>query len=438
MIGNDISIIITCYNNKKYIRECVLSVINQEYNNSEIIIVDDSSNDGSIDVIKELKEKYPEIITIFHTVNEGVEKTRNDGIMNSSRTWIMFLDGDDSLERTALKQLDLGKEDSDIIIADYIYYDRVNTFTCKSNIEEGVYSSSEIANMIGDCLYWEIISCIGNKVYNKRFLNENLLRFQKEYHFNEDGAFAIKALIMAGKIQVKNFVIYRYRCNWLGSMSAYRKNSFWTVDRVNDLLEEYVNEKKCGDIQRDYIKEKRRINLVHAINNEIRFGGKENFFNQLDIIQNNQILIEKLKYKVNELSNNWIYIISIIKDDRNNLINLGRQNAINQLNRQWLLKNVFGEKISQSMYSIDSVSIYGAGEVGKLLAEQLRNENIVVERFVDRKVTGTINGIICGQINEVSGEGTIINTVLTWNEDVAQYISNYSNKDIISIWSIMG
>jgi glycosyltransferase involved in cell wall biosynthesis len=92
-----ISIIIPCYNQKSYVKECVLSVLNNDYDNIEIIIVNDGSTDTSEDVIFDLLKEYNKI-SYYKIQNSGLSFARNYGFSKSKGKFIAFLDADDILE----------------------------------------------------------------------------------------------------------------------------------------------------------------------------------------------------------------------------------------------------------------------------------------------------------------------------------------------------
>ena len=87
----NVSIIIPTYNRKPFLIHAINSVLNQTYQNLELIIIDDGSSDKSIEYIK---KKYP-TIKIYKQSNKGVSSARNKGIKISSNNWIAFLDSDD-------------------------------------------------------------------------------------------------------------------------------------------------------------------------------------------------------------------------------------------------------------------------------------------------------------------------------------------------------
>jgi glycosyltransferase involved in cell wall biosynthesis len=104
-----ISVCIPVYNREKFIKAALKSVLNQTYQNFEIIVVDDGSSDNSVTIIKSIKDAR---IKLFkNAVNKGVVFTRNVGLEKASGDFIAVLDSDDSWEVNKLqKQIDFFKE----------------------------------------------------------------------------------------------------------------------------------------------------------------------------------------------------------------------------------------------------------------------------------------------------------------------------------------
>ena len=88
-----VSVIVPVYNTSKYLDECINSIIKQTYKNLEIIFINDSSNDDSLEVISKYKDKRIKIIDLKE--NKGVAVARNKGIEISTGDYICFLDSDD-------------------------------------------------------------------------------------------------------------------------------------------------------------------------------------------------------------------------------------------------------------------------------------------------------------------------------------------------------
>lgn len=103
MPGNSlplVSVIIPTYNNAKYLRECIESVLNQSYGNLEIIVVDDGSDDET----KNIAADYPKINYLFQT-NKGLANARNTAIKKSCGKYVFFLDSDDILLKDSISEL---------------------------------------------------------------------------------------------------------------------------------------------------------------------------------------------------------------------------------------------------------------------------------------------------------------------------------------------
>ena len=92
-----ISVIIPVYNVENYVEKCVESVINQTWDNLEIILVDDGSKDLSGLLCDKLAEKYKNV-QVIHQENKGLSVARNVGLEKSKGEWIAFLDSDDWIE----------------------------------------------------------------------------------------------------------------------------------------------------------------------------------------------------------------------------------------------------------------------------------------------------------------------------------------------------
>lgn len=88
-----VTVIVPCYNHEKFIRESILSVLNQEYRRIELIVIDDGSNDQSINIILKLKEELD--FTFISQENKGVSNVLNKGLAMAKGEYIAFLASDD-------------------------------------------------------------------------------------------------------------------------------------------------------------------------------------------------------------------------------------------------------------------------------------------------------------------------------------------------------
>ena len=112
----DLSIIVPVYNVEAYIAECLNSLVNQNYQDYEIIVVDDGSPDGSMIIADDIAKKSDKI-KIMHKENGGLSSARNFGLEHASGQYIWFVDSDDRIETDCLAQLveRMKKYDLDIL-----------------------------------------------------------------------------------------------------------------------------------------------------------------------------------------------------------------------------------------------------------------------------------------------------------------------------------
>ena len=93
-----ISVIIPVYNVEKYLVKCLDSLLNQEFSDYEIIVVNDGSPDNSQSIIDSYVERYPKIVKSYIKENGGQGSARNLGISKAKGEYICFVDSDDFVE----------------------------------------------------------------------------------------------------------------------------------------------------------------------------------------------------------------------------------------------------------------------------------------------------------------------------------------------------
>lgn len=127
-----ISIIVPIYNTERYLEKCLQSLTNQDYKNIEIILVNDGSDDSSLDICNKYKNKDDRIIVIDkeHT---GVSDTRNIGIKNATGDYIGFVDSDDYIDKDMFKKLIDGAEKYK---CDISMCDLIETYSMNDEIKE--------------------------------------------------------------------------------------------------------------------------------------------------------------------------------------------------------------------------------------------------------------------------------------------------------------
>lgn len=210
-----ISVIVPVYNTEKYLDRCIQSVLAQTYTNWELLLIDDGSTDSSGTICDQYAAEDNRI-RVFHKENGGVSSARNLGLDNAKGEWITFVDSDDWVEPSMLKELLAIALDND---ADYVYCDLLFDFGQYQKYYNAATYASEHRTMLKNFIIstWSIIctSLVKAEIYN----NHNL-RFSQSYTYCEDFLFAVKTMFYARKIAYIPKAYYHY--NQLNPASCMR------------------------------------------------------------------------------------------------------------------------------------------------------------------------------------------------------------------------
>ena len=230
-----ISIIIPVYNVEKYLRKCLDSVINQSYNNLEIIIINDNSTDNSLNILLEYKKLDSRIKVINLEKNKGVSYSRNIGIDNSNGEYITFIDSDDYVEIDYIETLyNLIKENNyDISIVGFTKIINDKKY-CLSNNKKYKLNQENLIRMLLDSNN-DLEMTVWGKLYKKEiFFN---IRF-KEGKIFEDIDVISKIFFNINSANYLSISKYNYIVKY-GSL-AYNKYSDKEKDRIN-FSYEFIN-----------------------------------------------------------------------------------------------------------------------------------------------------------------------------------------------------
>ena len=218
-----VSVIIPLYNAEKYIGECLDSILNQTFQNFEVIVVDDCSTDGSLKIAESYLEKFGERMTLIHFEKNsgGAAVPRNKGLILSCGEYIYYVDADDMLTKTALEEAyGLAKKyDADVVYFTR-YYDLSQDGSTKKIKNIPVYKRSGKKIVLDDNLT-ERIDDMMNAKYKlgphrsfcqRKLLVENELFFPNTKPY-EDVIRGYAVFVYAKRfLRVPN-LIYFYRNN---------------------------------------------------------------------------------------------------------------------------------------------------------------------------------------------------------------------------------
>ena len=118
-----ISVIVPVYNVKEYLEECLLSIYAQDFQDFEVILVDDGSTDGSGELCDAL-ESSRENLKVIHKSNGGLSSARNEGVRYATGEWLVFVDSDDIIPDNAFSNMmKYAKHNVDVVIGKFQTFD---------------------------------------------------------------------------------------------------------------------------------------------------------------------------------------------------------------------------------------------------------------------------------------------------------------------------
>lgn len=237
------SIILPVYNVAQYLKKCISSLIEQDFLNYEIILVDDGSTDSSGQICDEIAAQY-EKIRIIHKENGGLSSARNTGLAIAKGLYVSFIDSDDWVEPGMYSNVWLRiKENNypDIVKYNYI---RRNTdgssIKLNSNLAPGIYNREIIKDIVlYDKIYpkkflgdeEKFILTAWSHIYRTDFLKQNNLCFVSERIIgSEDYLFNIQAYVAADNLLVLGDFLYSYN-NREGSLTQRYKNNLFQLKK---------------------------------------------------------------------------------------------------------------------------------------------------------------------------------------------------------------
>lgn len=219
---------------EKYLPKCLESLIKQTLKDIEIICVNDGSMDNSLAILKEFASKDSRI-RIIDNQHQGVAKTRNTGIEQSTGEYIGFVDSDDYIDIDFFEKLynSATKSNSDIAIASILKHKNFfNIYNAKYTKEETAITIQDKIKLCEDKKHFFFYAW--NKIYHSGFIKENNIKFS-EGQIYEDVMFAIKALYYSNKI----ISVYGTKYHYIEHENSLTKYKDKTGEKEHDLIKAY-------------------------------------------------------------------------------------------------------------------------------------------------------------------------------------------------------
>ncbi|WP_195653858.1 glycosyltransferase [Bacteroides cellulosilyticus] len=244
-----ISFIVPIYNVEKYLRQCLDSLINQTYQNIEIIAVNDGATDASPKILKE----YASIdgrIRILNQKNQGLSMARNTGLENVTGEYVLFVDSDDYVS------LNMAQRIAETIAhhprLDIITFSRTMFYSDITKMVDDLYLSLE------NCIYGDeflkiamneqkLVAAVWQKAFSYSFLQRHRIRFIPHILY-EDFSFTVHSFVCAKQVISIPDILYFYRRNNMQSITNKISPHDTDVLKTLEYLQKVLIDTKHEDI----------------------------------------------------------------------------------------------------------------------------------------------------------------------------------------------
>ena len=250
MTNITISVIIPVYKTELYLKECLNSVVSQDYPHLDIILVDDGSPDRCPALCDELSQTDSRI-RVIHKENQGLGMARNSGMEIASGDYIFFLDSDDKLAGPHVLRLLLEKalySKADITMGSFQRFGASGVSGVNHHhLKSGSYSRTVDFRFKGFVMYGHL-SYDWGKLYRKEFLDRYQLMCQP-YPFTQDKAHNIRCCACEPRYAFLDDSIVLYRVNESSVTFRYKENLMpvWT-----SIAEDFEHFLASREIKQDY------------------------------------------------------------------------------------------------------------------------------------------------------------------------------------------
>ena len=295
-----ISIVVAVYNAEKTLKKCVDSLLNQTYNNIEIILVNDCSKDNSLDICKEYSKANDNVKVICNDRNSGVSDTRNNGIDNSTGEYICFVDSDDYVESNYIEVLYYYYQKYNTVpICGFVYHDEYN----HAKPVKYSWSGNEELVSLGEAFRLKselYLTALWNKLFDRKLIVDRNIRFDTNVSVGEDLRFSVDYFIKnnVDKICVLSEPLYHYmKLTDNSLMSNFVDNFDREKDNLDLIRSLAIKYNKSVDVEYKKAIEQVKTSMIYLIMRDKKFSNKEKFI-RIKKINSKFTLIMFVKEKI--------------------------------------------------------------------------------------------------------------------------------------------
>ena len=228
-----VSVVVPIYNTGKFVRKCIDSVLNQSYDNIELILINDGSKDNSLEIINSYKDDKK--IKIFSHDNHGAAYTRNFGLKKACGKYITFVDSDDYIEKDYIKR--------------YVSHFKKNTDVVLGGYNKEI--NDKKTSFIPKGCKWDVyrFSATCGKMYRREFLVKNKIEYANT-EFLEDVIFNLTCLFKNANYVFLKDSLYNYVYNCNSISNDYGRKESQIVNILASL--KYINKIALDNNYKEY------------------------------------------------------------------------------------------------------------------------------------------------------------------------------------------
>lgn len=245
-----ISVIVPFYNVEGYIEKCLETLVNQTFQDIEIILVNDGSKDRSEEIAKKFANRYESKIVYLEKENGGLSSARNFGLAHARGEYVAFVDSDDYIEKNMYEKMYnlIIKERSDMVECDF-YWEYPN----KKKIDTGkLYNNKNQMLENVRVVAW-------NKLIKKEIIDKHGIEFPNGYQY-EDVEFTYKLIPYIQKVSFLKEPMVHYIQRTKSISNSQNEKTM----QIFDVLEHVINYYKENGLYKNYEKELEYIYVRYA------------------------------------------------------------------------------------------------------------------------------------------------------------------------------
>ncbi len=259
-IKEKVSVIIPCYNIAAYIDRCFESIVKQTYGieNTEIIMVDDNSSDGTTEKLEALERAYPDnVILIKNSTNAGPGTSRNTALEYASGKYVSFVDGDDVILPDMLSEM-VGlsaKYDCDVVECDHGVFDKTAGICPETSGTERFLEIAGVAQR-KQFILDSMKTAVWGRLYRKSFIDDKRIFFPDFVYNYEDVFFSGLAMYSIERYCRTDRKLYWYYRNPAGlDHSVYKRERMRAEIAVLKQLLDEIQSRNAGQALNGLLRE---------------------------------------------------------------------------------------------------------------------------------------------------------------------------------------